>query len=127
VTAQGSRSTFEVDDPRGRTYGPADRPRRPRFGPLNAAVELVRLPADLVVAVGYTVRELPLLVQDLRSVVNDLARLADGGRSSALNDVLEGLGRAAGPDGALTDLLRAAADLAAARAEREEQMTVDTH
>lgn len=101
--------------------GPAAPPRPPRFGPLAAIIAVVRLPFDLLITLGYVVRQLPLLVQDLRSLVNDLARLAHQGNPGALSDLLAGLARAAAPDGALTHALRSAGDLAEARAEVERQ------
>lgn len=99
--------------------GPAAPPAPPRLGALPAVVAAVRLPADLVVTLGYVVRQLPHLVQDLRSIVNDLARLAHEGEPGALSELLAGLARAAAPQGALTHLLRSAGDLAQARAEVE--------
>ncbi|TYP87569.1 hypothetical protein [Blastococcus xanthinilyticus] len=54
----------EIDDD---DLGPATPPPPPQFGVLPAAVALVRLPFDLAVLLGYTVRELPLLVQDVRA------------------------------------------------------------
>lgn len=72
-----------------------------------------------MVGLGYTVRELPHLVQDLRSLVNDLARLAHGGHTGALGEVVGGLARAAATDGELTGLLRESAELAADRADQD--------
>ena len=105
--------TREVHAP-GPGHGPAPPPAHPRVG---AIATLARLPADLVVGLGYTVRELPHLVQDLRSLANDLARLAHGGHTGALGEVVGGLARTAGPDGELTDLVRESAGLAADRAQ----------
>lgn len=99
--------------------GPSCYPPPPRTGLLGAAVAAVRLPADLLVLVGYTVRQAPHLVQDVRSVVNDVARLVHHGeREGALKELLDELARAARADsaGALAHLLRSAGDLAEARA-----------
>ncbi|MGY1846081.1 MULTISPECIES: hypothetical protein [unclassified Blastococcus] len=115
---------MEIDDD---GLGPATPPPPPEFGVLPAAAALVRLPFDLVVLVGYAVRELPLLVQDVRSTVNDVARLVHHGeRGGALQELLDSLARAARADsaGALTHLLRSAGDLAAVRAEVERQRLV---
>lgn len=93
--------------------GPADAPSRPSYGTLAAVRGLIFLPINLLVALGYLVRELPLLVQDLRSAVNDVARLAHHGE---LAQVLGGLARAASSDGELSELLRQAAALCKATA-----------
>ncbi|MGY1828141.1 hypothetical protein [Blastococcus sp. SYSU DS0541] len=110
--------------------GPATPPPPPRFGLLPATTALLRLPLDLAVLVGCTVRELPLLVQDVRSTVNDVARLVHHGeRGGALQELLDSLARAARADsaGALAHALRSAGDLAAVRAqvERQRLLTVD--
>ena len=91
---------------------------------LRALVVLVRLPVDVVLLVGYLVREAPELLRDVRSTVNDVARLVHHGeRGGALRELLDELARAARADsaGSLTHLLRSAGDLAAARAEVERQ------
>lgn len=102
--------------------GPSDRPPAPTFGLVPAVVALVRLPFDLLVLVGYTVRQLPFLIQDVRSVVNGVARLLDHGeRSGSLRELIDSLARAARADsaGALIDLLRASAELSSVQAELE--------
>ncbi|MGY1839091.1 MULTISPECIES: hypothetical protein [unclassified Modestobacter] len=102
--------------------GPADPPPPPRFGLIPAVVALVRLPFDLVVLIGYLVRQLPLLLQDVRSTVNGVARLVSHGeREGALRELLDELARAARADnaGALAHLLRSSGDLSAVRAELE--------
>ena len=99
--------------------GPSEPPVPAAVGPAAAAVALCRLPADLIVALGYLVRELPALVQDLRSVVHSLALLAQAGDSGSLADLLDDLARAAGKDGELTVLLAEAARLAGVRADVE--------
>lgn len=79
-------------------------PSRPPAPPVHDAVTRSRAPVQLVgdlgVALGYTVRELPHLVQDLRGLVRQLERAAQ-------------------PGGELMRLLDALADLARARAEHE--------
>lgn len=112
-----------ADDKRG----PACYPPPPRTGLLGALVAAVRLPADVIVLVGYTVRQAPHLVQDLRSLVNDVARLVHHGeREGALKELLDELARAARAEsaGALAHLLRSAGDLAQARAEVERRRLV---
>ena len=109
----------------GAAGGPSEPPAPAGAGPVAAAVALSRLPADLVVAVGYLVRELPSLVQDLRSVVHSLALLAQAGHSGALADLLADLSRAAGKDGELTLLLAEAGRLAGTRADVEAQRLPD--
>ncbi|MCF6506669.1 hypothetical protein E9549_04510 [Blastococcus sp. MG754426] len=107
--------------------GPATPPPPPGFGVLPAAAALARLPFDVAVLVGYTVRQLPLLVQDVRSTVNDVARLVHHGeRDGALRELIDALARAARADsaGALAHALRSAGDLAAVRAEVEQQRLV---
>jgi len=102
--------------------GPAGPPPAPAFGVIPAVVALVRLPFDLIVLLGYTVRQLPLLIQDVRSTVNGLARLVSHGeREGALRELIDELARAARADsaGALAHLLRSAGDLSAVRAELE--------
>lgn len=102
--------------------GPSAPPHPPKHGLVPALVASVRLPLDLLVLVGYTVREAPQLVQDLRSAVNDVARLIHHGeQEGALQELLDELARAARADnaGALAHLLRSAGDLAEARAEVE--------
>lgn len=116
--------------------GPAVSPPRPHLGlratlgellrvPLDlvrAVVVVVRLPLDLVILVGYLVREAPYLLQDVRSTVNDVARLIHHGeREGALKELLDELARAARAEsaGALAHFLRASGDLAAAQAETE--------
>lgn len=102
--------------------GPATPPPPPRFGPLPALVALVRLPFDLVVLLDYAVRQLPPLLQDVRSTVNGVARLVRHGEDEgALRELLDELARAARADnaGALAHLLRSAGDLSAVRAELE--------
>ncbi|GGI09062.1 hypothetical protein [Egicoccus halophilus] len=116
------RPTVGDDDARG----PAPAPPTPRHGLLPTVVAAVRLPGDLLLALGYVVRQLPFLVQDLRSLVNDLARLAHVGDPGALSDLVAGLARAASTEGELTRLLRAAAELAEARAEVERGQTPET-
>lgn len=99
--------------------GPSTSPPPPRHGVLPAVVAIVRLPVDLLVLVGYTVREAPHLVQDVRSAVNDVARLIHHGeQGGALRELLDELARAARADsaGALAHLLRSGGDLAEARA-----------
>lgn len=100
-------------DPGG---GPSRPPAPPEFGVAAAVGALGRLPLDLVVTLGYVVREVPLLVQDLRSTVHDVARLAHGGETGALGQLVTALADAASPGGALHRLLDAGADLAAAEA-----------
>ncbi|HYF25548.1 MAG TPA: hypothetical protein VD931_07415 [Baekduia sp.] len=78
----------------------ADAPAPPRQGPAAVAVAPVQTVAGLLTGLSYTVGELPHLVLDLRLLVGELTR-------------------AAKPGGELSDLLRGAADLAAARAEVE--------
>ncbi|WP_346622763.1 hypothetical protein [Blastococcus montanus] len=102
--------------------GPAAPPPPPRFGPVPAVVALVRLPFDLVVLLDYTVRQLPPLLQDVRSTVNGIARLVRHGEDEgALRELLDELARAARADnaGALAHLLRSSGDLSAVRAELE--------
>lgn len=102
--------------------GPATPPPPPQFGLLPAATALARLPFDVAVLVGYAVRQLPLLVQDVRSTVNDVARLVHHGeREGSLRELIDALARAARADsaGALAHALRSAGDLAAVRAEAE--------
>lgn len=102
--------------------GPATPPPPPRFGPWHALVALVRLPADLVVLLDYTVRQLPPLLQDVRSTVNGIARLVrHGEEEGALRELIDELARAARADnaGALAYLLRSSGDLSAVRAEIE--------
>ncbi|WP_299033528.1 hypothetical protein [uncultured Pseudokineococcus sp.] len=130
TTTADDRTT--ADDP----YGPSGAPPRTRLGlvatlvevvrlPLDllrALVVLVRLPVDVVLLLGYLVREAPELLRDVRSTVNDVARLVHHGeRGGALQELLDELARAARADsaGSLTHLLRSAGDLAAARAESE--------
>lgn len=87
-----------------------------------ALVALVRLPFDLAVLLGYAVRQLPLLLQDLRSTVNGVARLVrHGEEEGALRELLDELARAARADnaGALAYLLRSSGDLSTVRAELE--------
>ncbi|MGY1845277.1 hypothetical protein [Modestobacter sp. SYSU DS0875] len=100
--------------------GPATPPPPPRFGLVGAVIALVRLPFDLLVLFGYLVRQAPLLIQDVRSTVNGVARLVQHGeREGALRELLDELARAARADnaGALAHLLRSAGDLSEARAE----------
>lgn len=101
-----------------RARGPAVRPPSPSLaGPLRAGLALVRLPLDLIVAVEYVVQQLPHLVQDVRSLVNSLARLAHDADPGALADVIAGLAAAVDPrEGALVRALDAAAELARAQA-----------
>ncbi|MCZ2824644.1 MULTISPECIES: hypothetical protein [unclassified Modestobacter] len=102
--------------------GPADRPPPPTFGLIPAVVALVRLPFDLLVLIGYTVRQLPFLVQDVRTTVNGVARLLDHGeRSGSLRELIDSLARAARADsaGALIQLLRSSAELSSVQAELE--------
>lgn len=97
----------------------SNRPTPPRFGPLPALLAVVRLPSDLLVLAGYLVREAPHLVQDVRSIVNDIARLIHHGeQEGALTELIDELARAARADsaGSLAHLLRSAGDLAEARA-----------
>lgn len=89
---------------------------------LRAVVVVVRLPVDVVLLVGYLLREAPELLRDVRSTVNDVARLVHHGeREGALRELLDELARAARADsaGSLAHLLRSAGDLAAVRAEVE--------
>lgn len=102
--------------------GPSTSPPPPEHGLLPALVAAVRLPVDLLVLVGYTVRQAPYLVQDVRSALNDVAKLIhQGEQEGALNELLDQLARLARADsaGALAHLLRSAGDLAQARAEVE--------
>ncbi|MCZ2837114.1 hypothetical protein [Modestobacter sp. VKM Ac-2985] len=102
--------------------GPADRPPPPTFGLIPAVVALVRLPFDLLVLIGYTVRQLPFLVQDVRTTANGVARLLDHGeRSGSLRELIDSLARAARADsaGALIQLLRSSAELSSVQAELE--------
>ncbi|GAA4740878.1 hypothetical protein GCM10023328_22610 [Modestobacter marinus] len=102
--------------------GPAERPAAPTFGLIPAVVALVRLPFDLLVLIGYTVRQLPFLIQDVRTTVNGVARLLDHGeRNGSLRELIDSLARAARADsaGALIHLLRASGDLSAVQAELE--------
>jgi hypothetical protein len=98
---------------------PARRPATPSRTPLAYAVAPVRLVGDLVLGLAYTAHELPYLVQDLRALVNELTRLANGADDGALTDLVAELARAARTDGELSRLLDGAAELAAARAARE--------
>src|SRR4051794_1140895 len=98
---------------------PAPPPPPLRRGPLAYATAPVRLLGDLVLGLDYTAHELPYLVQDLRSLVNELTRLARGADEGALTDLVAELARAAREDGELSRLLDRAAELAAARAARE--------
>ncbi len=101
-----------------RSRGPAVRPPPPSLaGPLRAGLALIRLPLDLVVALEYVVQQLPYLVQDVRSLVNSLSRLAHDADPGTLADVIAGLAAAVDPrDGALIRALDAAAELARAQA-----------
>ncbi|MCZ2813132.1 hypothetical protein O2W15_17000 [Modestobacter sp. VKM Ac-2979] len=102
--------------------GPASPPPPPTFGLVPAVVALVRLPFDLLVLIGYTVRQLPFLIQDVRSTVNGVARLVSHGeQSGSLRELIDSLARAARADsaGALAHLLRSSGDLSAVQAEIE--------
>lgn len=98
---------------------PSPVPSAPTRSPLAYATAPVRLVGDLVLGLAYTAHELPLLVQDARTLVNDLARLAHSAEDGALTDLVAELARAAAPGGELSRLLDGAAQLAAARAARE--------
>ncbi len=95
------------------------RPAPPRHDPLSVLTSPFRLVGDLGVALAYTVHELPHLVQDVRTLVNELTRLARGADEGALTDLVAELSRAAAKDGELSRLLDGAAELARARAARE--------
>lgn len=56
--------------------GPARPPAPPRSGLLSRAAAVARLPADLLVAVAYTARELPYLVQALTELLRAAEELA---------------------------------------------------
>lgn len=130
------RTSADERAPGDDAHGPSGAPPRTRLGlaatlgevvrlPLDllrALVVLVRLPVDVVLLLGYLVREAPELLRDVRSTVNDLARLLHRGeRGGALQELLDELARAARADsaGSLAHLLRSAGVLAAARAEVE--------
>jgi hypothetical protein len=91
---------------------------------LYVATSPARIAGNLAVALTYTTQELPHLVQDLRSLVNDLTRLARNADEGALTDLVAELTRAARHDGELTQLLAGAAELARARAAREREELV---
>jgi hypothetical protein len=93
-------------------------PSEPRHDPVAVATAVPRLTAELLVALPYVARELPHLVQDVRELVRQLTRLAEGAPDGALGDLVGGLNRAAGPDGELSALLREGARLARAEADR---------
>lgn len=98
----------------------------PRAGPVGAVLAGIRLPVDLLVAAGSAVRAVPYLVQDVRSIVNDTARVMHDNDPQVIGEVLDSLGRVAGPDGALTHALDAGAELAEARADRERADIAET-
>lgn len=110
--------------PGGGGRGPSEPPAPADQGVIAAAVALWRLPSDLTVALGYIVRELPALVQDVRSIVHSLAHLAEAD-SDALSDLLLRLSRAAADDGELTVLLAETARLTAARADLATERLAD--
>lgn len=85
---------------------PSKLPDSPDHDPETRLLAVPRLVGDLVVALSYSVRELPFLVEDLRGLVRQLERAAHPG--GELMRLLDGVGR-----------------LAYARAERERERVTD--
>jgi hypothetical protein len=92
-------------------------PSPPARGPVALATSPARLVGEVLLALPYVVRELPPLVQDARTLVGELTRLARGADEGALTDVVGELARLASEDGELTGLLRETARLAGAKAD----------